>query len=279
VIWHFFEIWGLLVAAFVVGCLFGALLYLILAVGPFARAQGALADAVGDTIDGLKRRLGLAPAWAPEYRRVSPRSRDDRDVDFDDRAFPPAAETRVEDWETAPLRDDGEDAATEAAWEPPPPEVDWEGEPVWEEEEAVAAIDAEADRASGAEAVPPPSVAPPPPPAPVVEAKSELPAMRPLTLTGPRNGVPDDLQRIRGIGQRNEELLNGLGIFHFGQIAAWTPAEARWIGGHIAFPERIERDDWVGQAIILATGGDTGYVKAPDRRKPADEDESRADAE
>ena len=91
--------------------------------------------------------------------------------------------------------------------------------------------------------------------------------MRPLTLPGPRNGVPDNLQRIRGIGQKNEELLNSLGIFHFGQLAAWTPAEARWVANHLAFPERIERDDWVGQAIILATGGDTGYVKVAERRK------------
>ena len=95
--------------------------------------------------------------------------------------------------------------------------------------------------------------------------------MRPLTLPGPRNGVPDNLQRIRGIGLKNEELLNSLGIYHFGQIAAWTPAEARWVASHLAFPERIERDDWVGQAIILATGGDTGYVKAAERRKGGEE--------
>ncbi|MCB1500555.1 MAG: hypothetical protein KDK07_12335 [Bauldia sp.] len=105
------------------------------------------------------------------------------------------------------------------------------------------------------------------PPAPATEPLPELPAMRPLTLPGPRNGVPDDLQRIRGIGQKNEELLNNLGIYHFGQIAAWTPAEARWVAGQLAFPDRIERDDWVGQAIILATGGDTGYVKVGNRRK------------
>jgi len=103
--------------------------------------------------------------------------------------------------------------------------------------------------------------------------------MRPLTLPGPRNGVPDNLQRIRGIGQKNEELLNGLGIFHFGQIAAWTPAEARWVANHLAFPERIERDDWVGQAIILATGGNTGYVKAAERRRNAEDEPPAAAVE
>jgi predicted flap endonuclease-1-like 5' DNA nuclease len=114
-------------------------------------------------------------------------------------------------------------------------------------------------------------LAPPPMPAPEPVRRQDLPAMRPLTLPGPRNGVPDNLQRIRGIGQKNEELLNSLGVYHFGQIAAWTPAEARWIASHLAFPERIERDDWIGQAIVLATGGDTGYVKAADRPKGGEE--------
>jgi predicted flap endonuclease-1-like 5' DNA nuclease len=91
--------------------------------------------------------------------------------------------------------------------------------------------------------------------------------MRPAGLAGPRGGVPDNLTRIRGVGERNEALLNSLGIFHFGQIAAWTPGEARWIGQYLAFPERIERDDWVGQAMILATGGDTGFEKSAERRR------------
>jgi len=104
-----------------------------------------------------------------------------------------------------------------------------------------------------------------------VEGEAIVP-MRPMGLTAPRNGVPDDLQRIRGIGRRNEQLLNSLGIFHFGQIAAWTPAETRWIGAYLAFPERIERDDWVGQAVILASGGDTGYIKSERRRAQDEED-------
>jgi hypothetical protein len=90
---------------------------------------------------------------------------------------------------------------------------------------------------------------------------------RPSAIT-----APDDLQRIRGVGRRNEQLLNSLGIFHFGQIAAWTPAEARWVAAFLAFPERIERDDWIGQATILASGGNTGYVKS--RRKEVEDEES-----
>ena len=86
--------------------------------------------------------------------------------------------------------------------------------------------------------------------------------MRPAGLTEPRRGVPDNLQKIMGIGKKNEKVLNSLGIFHFGQIAAWTPAEMAWIGQRIAFPERIEWDDWIGQAVVLASGGDVDISKS-----------------
>jgi predicted flap endonuclease-1-like 5' DNA nuclease len=102
---------------------------------------------------------------------------------------------------------------------------------------------------------------------------------RPASLLQPRNGVPDNLQRIRGIGERNEVRLNELGIFHFSQIAAWTPAEARWIGEKLAFPERIVDDDWVGQAIVLASGGETGFTKSAERRRARRRSAREADRE
>ena len=93
--------------------------------------------------------------------------------------------------------------------------------------------------------------------------------MRPASLIEPRRGVPDNLQKIRGVGKKNERALNSLGIFHFGQIAAWTPAEILWIGQRIAFPERIEGDDWIGQAVILASGGGADISK-PAEQSPRD---------
>ena len=77
---------------------------------------------------------------------------------------------------------------------------------------------------------------------------------RPPALPGPRAGNADDLRRIRGIGPQNTTRLNALGVYHLDQIAAWTPAEARWIGAYLAFPGRIEREDWIGQAKALASG-------------------------
>lgn len=77
---------------------------------------------------------------------------------------------------------------------------------------------------------------------------------RPAALAGPRDGRPDDLKRIKGIGPQNEARLNALGVYHFDQIAAWSPEEARWIGSYLAFPGRIEREDWIAQAAALSAG-------------------------
>jgi NADH-quinone oxidoreductase subunit E len=81
---------------------------------------------------------------------------------------------------------------------------------------------------------------------------------RPKGLEAPRADSTDDLQRIKGIGKVNEAKLHDLGIYHFDQIAHWTRAEIRWVGTYLSFPGRIDREDWMGQAKILAAGGDTG---------------------
>jgi len=85
---------------------------------------------------------------------------------------------------------------------------------------------------------------------------------RPPALPGPRSGGADDLRRIRGIGPQNATRLNALGIYHFDQIAAWSPAEARWVGAYLAFPGRIEREDWIGQATALASGDKDGTAES-----------------
>lgn len=85
---------------------------------------------------------------------------------------------------------------------------------------------------------------------------------RPPALPAPRSGNADDLRRIRGIGPQNATRLNALGIYHLDQIAAWTPAEARWVGAYLAFPGRIEREDWMGQAKAL-TRGEEGEAIQP----------------
>ena len=77
---------------------------------------------------------------------------------------------------------------------------------------------------------------------------------RPPLLPAPRNGLPDDLKEISGIGLKIEDLLHELGIFHFDQIARWTKENIKWIEQYLNFKGRVERENWVGQAKILSAG-------------------------
>ncbi len=99
--------------------------------------------------------------------------------------------------------------------------------------------------------------------------EAELDGERPMGIEGPRGGKADDLKRIRGIGPQNEGRLHGLGIWHFDQIAAWTTDNALWVGSYLAFPGRIEREDWVGQAKLLAAGAETEFSKRVDKGEVA----------
>ena len=79
---------------------------------------------------------------------------------------------------------------------------------------------------------------------------------RPPLLSEPLDGGADDLKKIKGIGPQNEARLNALGVYHYRQIAAWTPEEARWVGAYLAFAGRIERENWIGQANTLLSADD-----------------------
>jgi NADH-quinone oxidoreductase subunit E len=88
-------------------------------------------------------------------------------------------------------------------------------------------------------------------------------AERPEALDAPRAGKADDLKLIRGVGPKLEALLHSLGVFHFAQIASWTGAELAWIDDNLeGFRGRASRDGWVGQAKVLAEGGDTAFSAA-----------------
>ena len=101
----------------------------------------------------------------------------------------------------------------------------------------------------------------PPEPVPPGPIAGEAGA-RPAGLAAPE-GEPDDLKRIKGVGPKLEALLHSLGIYHFDQIAAWSPDEIAWVDSNLeGFSGRVTRDDWVGQARILAAGGETEHSQA-----------------
>lgn len=104
-----------------------------------------------------------------------------------------------------------------------------------------------------------------PPATPAAKPVAATDPDKPERLDGPRDGKADDLKRISGIGPSNEKKLNTFGVYHFDQIANWTTAQAEWIGKELSFPGRIEREDWIEQAKVLASGGDTEFSKRADK--------------
>jgi len=70
-------------------------------------------------------------------------------------------------------------------------------------------------------------------------------------LTAPR-GAPDDLMKLSGMGPELVQKLNDGGLFHFGQVAAMTPADISKVDHDLKLAGRIERDGWVAQARALA---------------------------
>ncbi len=99
--------------------------------------------------------------------------------------------------------------------------------------------------------------------APVVAAEPVRMARmeRPRGIPMARNGKPDDLLRISGVGPKNEKILHSLGYFHFDQIAAWTPENVSWVDDHLKFNGRIDREEWINQCRLLAKGDEAEFAR------------------
>ena len=112
--------------------------------------------------------------------------------------------------------------------------------------------DAEVAAAAAAEAAPVSGVAPAVAPAKALQPED---FRRPAEIERPE--TPDDLKLISGVGPKLEQVLNGLGVWTFAQIAGWQPEEAAWVDDYLQFPGRIHRDGWISHAGMLAKGGAT----------------------
>jgi predicted flap endonuclease-1-like 5' DNA nuclease len=148
-------------------------------------------------------------------------------------------------------------------------------EPVAEEPEPAPAPEPVAEEPA------PEPVAEEPEPAPAPEPVAEAPepeptpepaaapaagdASQPAGMAAARDGGPDDLKKIKGVGPKMEQLLHSLGIFHFDQVANWGPGEVAWMDDNLAgFKGRVTRDNWVEQAGHLAAGGETDFSRKVD---------------
>ena len=112
-----------------------------------------------------------------------------------------------------------------------------------------------------------------PAPKPAAEAPKAKPAAKaepapadpgegskPATLDAAREGTPDNLKQIKGVGPKLEALLHSMGFYHFDQIASWGAAETAWVDQNLeGFKGRVTRDEWVSQAKTLADGGTTEF--------------------
>ncbi|MTH76263.1 hypothetical protein [Paracoccus aestuariivivens] len=76
----------------------------------------------------------------------------------------------------------------------------------------------------------------------------------------------DDLRRINGVGPKLSDWLHENGVTRFEQIAAWDGEAVADFAHRLGrMGGRIEADDWVGQARLLASGGETEHSRAVDR--------------
>lgn len=82
-------------------------------------------------------------------------------------------------------------------------------------------------------------------------------------------GNGDDLTRIRGVDAALRARLNSAGVRRFAEIAAWKPDQVAAIAAALGMPGRIERENWIEQAQILATGGETTFSQRRDRGETA----------
>ena len=103
-------------------------------------------------------------------------------------------------------------------------------------------------------------------PVPGVEAVKPAPARtvsRPAKPAAKKKTDPapsDDLMRIKGIGPKLSDWLHENGVTRYAQIAEWDAATVADYAHRLGrMGNRIEADDWVGQARLLAAGGETEF--------------------
>jgi predicted flap endonuclease-1-like 5' DNA nuclease len=138
---------------------------------------------------------------------------------------------------------------------------------------AVAAAKAAAANAATAVVKPAPAPSPtqvgkaPEPQRPAVTSApaaqiSPAPAPAPVQPAAPQPVLGgDDLQRIRAIDADTERRLQGINVRRFDDIARWTPADINRVNQALGLTGRIDREQWIEQAQILAKGGETYYSR------------------
>lgn len=91
------------------------------------------------------------------------------------------------------------------------------------------------------------------------------------------DGPADDLGRIKGIGPKIAARLQELGVFHYRQIAAWTPGQLAVVDLQLGnFQGRPERDQWQAQARLLADGDLKAFERTHGKLGPKPDSDGQA---
>lgn len=118
-------------------------------------------------------------------------------------------------------------------------------------EERAPIVEVAAPQSVVAQAEPAPSeVAPAPTPRPLQRR-----GVKPPVLASARNGAPDDFTLIDSISLMQQTTLYSIGVFHYDQIAAWTPEQVAWVDQFLRLQGRIDQEEWREQAADLARHG------------------------
>jgi predicted flap endonuclease-1-like 5' DNA nuclease len=238
-----FEMWVIGIAA---GLVAGAVMYVVGQYGFMAAAfVGALVALVVGAMFGLpKARIDALPVTAEEEAAAEAAAA---------AVMPAAAPAARVVAEAAPAAAVMADAAPAAFVAMPAAEAKPARAP-----KAAKPAAAKPAKAAGAK----PAAAEKPAKAP--KAAKPAKVAGPERLSAPRKGKADDLKEIEGIGPAMEKLVNGMGFYHFDQIAGWSDADVALVDAEMkTFKGRIARDKWVAQAkIIVAEGLDAFRERA-----------------
>ena len=96
------------------------------------------------------------------------------------------------------------------------------------------------------------------------------PPAKPATAVAAAPGQPaQDLSRIRAIDATSAAALGKLGVTRYEQIAAWMRSDIERIEQSLGQKGRINQENWIEQAQILAKGGETHYASRRARGETA----------
>src|SRR5262249_23753981 len=79
----------------------------------------------------------------------------------------------------------------------------------------------------------------------------------------------DDLTRIRGIDAGLQRQLNEVGVRRFSDLASLNGGDVRVLEQTLGVIGRIGQENWVGQASVLAGGGETYHSRRNGGPAPA----------